>query len=100
MRALPPPHCQIIAPTKVFSNVFLEQCPDPSESTNAIVKGKNFYHGKKVEFACTKDEVLTPEISRRLTCEYGTWKGVIPSCKGRRKLVLESTFAKRRLNRV
>ena len=82
---MPPPFrplFQRISVTNVSRDVFIERCPDPSETTNAILKGNHFYHGKKVKFACAKDDLLTPETSSELTCEYGTWDGVIPTCKG------------------
>ncbi|CAB3988648.1 sushi, von Willebrand factor type A, EGF and pentraxin domain-containing 1-like [Paramuricea clavata] len=59
----------------------LEKCSDPSGNTNANVIGKEFFHGKKVEFVCPRDSILVPASSRRLTCQNGQWRGTIPSCK-------------------
>ncbi|CAB4031772.1 Hypothetical predicted protein [Paramuricea clavata] len=58
-----------------------ETCPDPSKNTNTKVSGNEFYNGKEVEFVCPKDYVLIPKESRKLKCEKGSWKGIIPSCK-------------------
>ncbi len=55
---------------------------DPTTDTNVVVVGNEFYDGKEVEFACSRDEVLDPEISKKLTCEKGKWNGIIPKCKG------------------
>ena len=76
------PLFQTISVSNVSRDLFIERCPDPSESTNAILKGNHFYHGKKVVFARSKDVLLTPETSSELICEYGTWSGIIPTCKG------------------
>jgi hypothetical protein len=46
------------------------------------VLGNEFYNGKEVEFVSPRDYVLIPEISKKLSCENGKWKGIIPSCKG------------------
>ncbi|CAB4020214.1 Hypothetical predicted protein, partial [Paramuricea clavata] len=59
----------------------LEKCSDPSGNTNAKVIGKEFYHGKEVEFVCPRDSILVPASSRKLTCQNGQWRGTIPSCK-------------------
>ncbi|XP_046845736.1 sushi, von Willebrand factor type A, EGF and pentraxin domain-containing protein 1-like isoform X2 [Xenia sp. Carnegie-2017] len=57
------------------------QCPDPSRTTSAHVRGNEFYEGKRVEFVCRENEIMEPSISKRLTCTGGAWNGVIPSCK-------------------
>ncbi|CAB4020153.1 Hypothetical predicted protein [Paramuricea clavata] len=58
-----------------------EMCSDPSNATNARVIGNKFYQAKEVEFACSDDDILIPESSRKLTCENGKWNGSLPSCK-------------------
>ncbi|CAB3993731.1 Hypothetical predicted protein [Paramuricea clavata] len=58
-----------------------EKCTDPSGNTNANVIGKEFYHGKEVEFVCPRDSILVPASSRNLRCQDGQWRGTIPSCK-------------------
>ena len=64
------------------SMCFTEKCSDPSRKTNADVHGNEFYHGKEVQFSCTKDYTLVPASSKKLTCQDGDWRGTIPSCKG------------------
>ncbi|XP_028394556.1 sushi, von Willebrand factor type A, EGF and pentraxin domain-containing protein 1-like [Dendronephthya gigantea] len=57
------------------------KCPDPSKDTNARVVGDQFYNGMEVEFICSDDGVLEPEISKKLTCKNGRWDGIMPWCK-------------------
>ena len=57
------------------------KCSNPSSYTNARVIGNEFYHGKKVNFLCSNDEVLDPQLSNKLTCNKGKWSGTIPWCK-------------------
>ena len=64
------------------SMCFIEKCSDPSRKTNADVHGNEFYHGKEVQFSCTKDYTLVPASSKKITCQDGDWRGTIPSCKG------------------
>ena len=66
----------------IYPNFFIETCLDPSINTNSRVIGNQFDNGKEVEFVCPRNELLIPEISRKLTCENGKWNGIIPSCKG------------------
>ena len=70
--------------TLIYRNFSTETCSDPSRYTNARVSGSEFYNGKEVEFVCPKNYVLIPKESRKLNCEKGSWKGIIPSCKGTR----------------
>jgi hypothetical protein len=68
---------------QMLYNFFVVKCSNPSKGTNARVVGHEFYHGRKVEFVCSNDEVLDPKNSKKLTCDNGRWNGRIPRCKGR-----------------